>query len=336
MPKRAVCAAIAVALACLAPALAKPVQHASAVRPDNGIHPALWTVHGPKGTAYLFGSVHVLPSGIEWNSQKLLAAMRRSDTFIFEVPLDHQYQDQVDAARLQQEIEDQHGLLPPGESLRKKLPSDVVPKYDAAIADLNISPGYVDRLQPWLVATVLETAQFFRTDASAMNGVDVQVYAIASGMHKETRGFETLEQQLAILGPAEQRGGIHELERVIDQVATDSEKKEYDAMVGAWEHGDIAGIRKETDAGFANDPALRKAMLDDRTERWAQEMAPMLNEPGTYFITVGAAHLVGPKGLPTLLRNGGYKVEGPDQPSAAPALHSMMRKPAPKNAPKKK
>lgn len=298
MSKRAICAAFAVALACLGPALAKTTHHAPAAPHDNAIHPALWTVHGPKGTAYLFGSVHVLPSGIEWKSQSLLAAMKRSDTFVFEVPLDHQDQDRVEAQNVQREIMDLHGMLPPGQSLRGQLPKDMVPKYDAVIADLNISPGYIDRLQPWLAATILETAQFYRNDASAMNGVDVQVYALASNMHKETRGFETLEQQLAILGPAEQRGGVHELSRIIDEATTDTEKREYDAIVAAWEHGDVAAIARETNAGFAKeDPGLRKTLLDDRTARWAAELGPMLSEPRTYFITVGTAHLVDRKSV---------------------------------------
>jgi uncharacterized protein YbaP (TraB family) len=332
MLTRTFCAVAVVALACLAPAQARQAAHHTLpVHQDNGVHPALWTVHGHKGTAYLFGSVHVLPSGIDWKSQTLLAAMRRSDTFVFEVPFDHHDQDVAEAARIQQEIQDQHGLLPPGESLRRKLPSVMVPKYDALIANLDISPGYLDRLQPWLAASVLETAQFFRSDASALNGVDVQVYALASNMHKETRGFETFEQQLAILGPEEQRVGIHELGRIIDQATTDNEKREYDAMVAAWERGDVVAIRKETDAGFANDPALRKTMLDDRTARWATALSGSLDtEPRTFFITVGAAHLVGPKGLPELMRKAGYKVDGPLEPAPTPALDRIVRKLAPK------
>ncbi|MBV9692922.1 MAG: TraB/GumN family protein, partial [Alphaproteobacteria bacterium] len=31
----------------------------------------------------------------------------------------------------------------------------------------------------------------------------------------------------------------------------------------------------------------------------------------TYFVTVGAAHLVGPLGVPKLLRDKGFRVEGP-------------------------
>src|SRR5215472_12386658 len=245
MSNRVFCAAIAVALACLGPAYARQSSHhAPAPHRDNGIHPALWTVHGPKGTAYLFGSVHVLPSGIEWKSQTLLAAMKRSDAFVFEIPLDHQVQDVVEAQRVQKEIMDLHGLLPPGESLRGKLPKDMVPRYDAAIANLNISPGYLDRLQPWLASTVIETAEFYRADANAMNGVDVQVYAIASNLHKETRGFETLEQQLEIFGPAEQRVGIHELGRTIDEAVAGEEVQKYDSIVAAWERGDVAAIAK--------------------------------------------------------------------------------------------
>src|SRR5215467_11477144 len=94
----------------------------------------------------------------------------------------------------------------------------------------------------------------FRADAEAMNGVDVQVYAIASNMHKETRGFETLEQQLAIFGPAEQRVGIHELGRTIDEAAAGGEVQKYDAIVAAWEHGDVAQIARQTDTAFAKDP----------------------------------------------------------------------------------
>jgi uncharacterized protein YbaP (TraB family) len=282
----------------------------------------------------------VLPSGIDWKSQTLLAAMKRADTFVFEIPLDHQDQDRIEAQRVQKEIMDLHGLLPPGESLRGKLPKDMVPRYDAAIVNLNISPGYLDRLQPWLASTVIETAEFYRADANAMNGVDVQVYAIASNLHKETRGFETLEQQLAIFGPAEQRVGIHELGRTIDEVIAGAEVQKYDTIVASWEHGDVAAIARETDNAFAKDPDLRKVMLDDRTARWAVTLGPMLNEPHTYFITVGAAHLAGPNGLPALMRKAGYKVDGPVEPAPTPALDRIVNKLAPKNplknAPKKK
>src|SRR5690349_1262521 len=60
--------------------------------------PAMWTVHGPKGTAYLLGSVHALPDDIDWQTAEIKAAMKRSGTFVFEVPM--QLDDHSRTARL--------------------------------------------------------------------------------------------------------------------------------------------------------------------------------------------------------------------------------------------
>ena len=52
-------------------------------------------------------------------------------------------------------------------------------------------------------------------------------------------------------------------------------------------------------------------LLDDRNQRWVPQIEAMLKEKHIFFITVGAGHLTGPKGVPALLRKAGYKVTGP-------------------------
>src|SRR5205085_2491674 len=69
-------------------------------------HPALWVVHGRQGTAYLFGSIHVLPPHTDWKTPQLLVAMKDSDIFVFEIPLDRQAEDREEARRIQKEIMD--------------------------------------------------------------------------------------------------------------------------------------------------------------------------------------------------------------------------------------
>jgi uncharacterized protein YbaP (TraB family) len=42
-----------------------------------------------------------------------------------------------------------------------------------------------------------------------------------------------------------------------------------------------------------------------------KQITVLLDQPKTYFITVGAGHLAGPHGVPALLRAQGFKVDGP-------------------------
>lgn len=324
--QKTVLAAFAAALFAFAPASAR-THHAHARAPSaKYVTPAMFTVHGPKGTAYLFGSIHVLPPDINWKYPALMDAMKRSDTFVFEVPLDHWDQDKATAANIQKEVMDLHGLLPPGESLRHELSEDMVPRYDETLAELGISPSYVDRLQPWLAAMVLETAEF-HSDARAMNGVDVNVFAIAQSMHKQTRGLETLQDQLAIIGTQEQQYGMDQLTNTLQGTGSDPSQK-FDKILAAWERGDVDAIARDTAEELGRHPEQQKQMLDDRNTRWVAELKTMLDQPRVYFITVGAAHLAGSSGVPAQMRAAGYRVDGPSElrPSPTPALDKIVNK----------
>src|SRR3954464_13254738 len=59
----------------------------SPVPPAKVATPAMWTVHGAHGTVYMLGSIHALPKNIKWQTPQLMNALNRSDTFVFEVPM---------------------------------------------------------------------------------------------------------------------------------------------------------------------------------------------------------------------------------------------------------
>src|SRR5579863_1630584 len=92
----------------LAPAQAAPVIHA---------HPALWHVQGPKGEAYLFGSIHLLPQNIVWRRREVSAAIARANVLVFEVSTDDKAQAEM------RDLIAREGMLKPGESLRAMLPA---------------------------------------------------------------------------------------------------------------------------------------------------------------------------------------------------------------------
>ena len=171
-------------LALLAPAAAAPTVHA---------HPALWHVKGSQGEVYLMGSIHLLPENIDWRTPAIKAAISRANVFVFEVSTDEKAQTEIH--RLVSEM----GMLPPGQSLRASLEPAPRADFDAAIAQAHLPPEVVDHERPWLVSLQLLVAEGTAKHYSADAGVDHAVMAIAAKTHKQTRFFETIEQQFRLL-----------------------------------------------------------------------------------------------------------------------------------------
>ena len=86
---------------------------------------------------------------------------------------------------------------------------------------------------------------------------------------------------------------------------------ELEPMIRAWSSGDQSSLDRLINGDLDQFPQARKELLDDRNARWAPRIQAMLKEKHVFFITVGAGHLTGPKGVPALLRKAGYQVEGP-------------------------
>jgi uncharacterized protein YbaP (TraB family) len=58
-------------------------------------------------------------------------------------------------------------------------------------------------------------------------------------------------------------------------------------------------------------PAVYRTMVVQRNQRWLRVILDRLGRPGESVMVVGVGHLIGPDGLPTLLRANGIRVEGP-------------------------
>jgi uncharacterized protein YbaP (TraB family) len=285
----------------VAPAFAEdeapqPVIHAT---------PAMWVVHGPKGTAYLLGSVHALPENVQWQTPAIKAAVKRANAFVFELPMADDSRSHA-ALLLAGNI-----LLPPSVSLPSYFDAEMRGEFRAAVEHTQIEPEGLVILRPWYAARELEDAMSGKLTMHSEEGVDNKVYAMAEarGVH-DVRAFETPEFQVHVLkGDANTKNELGLLRVAMKKAATKPmvpAKK----LLEAWAAGDPAAIAAISAA--AQSPEERKAILDDRNKNWIPKIEKMLSEKRTFLITVGAAHLVGPNGVPNLLRQAGYKVDGPD------------------------
>lgn len=264
-------------------------------------HPALWTVHSAKGTAYLFGSIHLLPPNIDWHSPAVDAALKAADVFVFEAPLGAEGQAQTEA------FVRANGMLPGNEALPSLLDERARKDYREALAAAHADPATLVHMRPWLAAIVMETSALQASHYSRAGGVDLQLWDYANAQHKQIETFETIAEQLALLMPKDQKVEKEEFEAELKEVKTSSD--EIGSLVDAWCDGRIAEVARLMNKGLSTSPGAMKLLIDDRNERWAKRVDAMLAEPHTYFVTVGAGHLGGPHGLPALLKAHGYKVQ---------------------------
>lgn len=266
-------------------------------------NPAIWTVHGHGGSlAYVFGSIHLVPANLDWHSDPVMHAMQRADSFVFEVQLNDATEHAV-AAYIQD-----HGTLAPGMSLREMLSPQAKLDYDAALAQTGLRLQDIDSMRPWMASITLDMTDMMRRNYQP-GGVDKQIFSWAARTGKRLLAFENVDDQLKMLAPSGPKLEMEGFELELHDLKNAS--KTVGPLVDAWAHGDVATIERITLQEMKNYPHVQKAIFTDRNQMWVNKIGKLLSVPRTYFICVGAAHLVGPNGVPALLRKAGYQVDGP-------------------------
>lgn len=267
--------------------------------------PVIWHVKAKngRGEATLFGSLHILPANLHWVTPDILHAIQRSQVFVFEVPTD-----EPALYRLNKLIA-ANGSLPEGQSLRALLPPESQSDYDTAIATAHLSPDVTDREKPWLVSMQLDLAAITNRNYLPGAGVDYVLMSWANDHARSVRYLETIDQQVALLTPGDNDFRLADFEAGLKNY--DAGKDPAQPLIQAWSEGDVARLGQIIDSNFAGHPDTRQRLLTDRDRQWANQIENMLSDNRSFFVTLGAAHLTGPDGVPALLRKDGYTVEGP-------------------------
>lgn len=245
-------------------------------------HPAMWKVSDADTTIYLFGTIHLLPTGLDWFRGPVAQAFRRADELVTEIPA-------VDPADSQAVLL-KRGILPANQSLRDQMSPAERARFEQTLAGLGLPPAAFDRFKPWYAAVVLTTLPLNRGGYSLANGVETELAARNQALGRPRIGLETLDYQLALFDgfPAKvQRRYLFEVITALPRI-----DKDVGEMVEAWRTGDAAKLATLMNAE-EDDPAMVEALLVRRNKAWAQWIRARLDQPGTAFIAVGAGHLGG-------------------------------------------
>lgn len=284
------------------PLLAEPAaQPAIVAEPapatvEKPAHPALWKVADADTTIYLFGTIHLLPEGIDWYKGAVAQAFEKADLLVTEIP---ETPDDVSAAMLLK-----HGTLPPGQTMRAGMTDSERASYEAAMLKSGLPPTAFDRYKPWFAAVVLATLPLQREGFNLANGVEHQLDTRNKALGRDRIGLETLDYQLSIFnsfGPEVQKHYLFEVIKAEPTIKDDVAK-----MIAAWAKGDAAELAALLNAE-EEDPAMYQALLTNRNKAWAQWIGQRLDQPGTVFIAVGAGHLGGKDSVQDILAQQGHQ-----------------------------
>ncbi len=265
--------------------------------------PPVWVAHGPHATIVLFGSVHILPPGLDWEPDRLKRALAKADDLWFEIPLD-------DASSLAAtRLAARQGLQGPGESLSGELSAANRARLAKVAQSCGVSVEGLDRLRPWLAEITLSLAVYRQAGAVQEDGVERQIAALVPSSVPR-RAFETAEEQIGFFANAPLADQIASLDETLGEL--DQGAASYERLVTAWMDGDTAGIVREAlDPMITSSPGVYRSLVAARNRRWVDAIATRLQGRGEAVMVVGVGHLVGPDSVPALLRARGVSVDGP-------------------------
>lgn len=261
----------------------------------------MWKVEGPGGgVAYMLGSLHVLTP--EWYplNATINKAFGESKVLVEEIDI----AEASDPTQMMSALA--KAMLSDGRTLDKIVAPDVYVETKKRAEKAGIPMLVVDRMKPWLVAITLMAPTLQAAGFKPELGVDRHFYDRAVSSNMKRQALETLQYQL---------DRFDELSLPLQEALLKSTLTDLDTEVGnvkemaqAWAFGNVGAIEKLTLASLKEAPELYKRLLVERNNNWMPQVEGCIKEKAGCFIVVGAAHLVGPDGLPNLLEKKGYKV----------------------------
>lgn len=263
--------------------------------------PALFVVQGPAGKVYLFGTVHVLREGTQWRSPELEAAIGSSQDLYLEI---------ADAGDVVAAMKSVAAIgFDRDHPLSTKISKADVAMLDAAAKQYGLAgEAAFEPMRPWLAFMMLSALPSTHAGYTPGNGVDLQIRKEFADAGKPIHGFETFDMQAHIFADMPEATQIALLEGELKNIGKQNSATQMESLVDVWLSGDEDAMAAKLQLDkFATTPIYTQ-MLTNRNKAWAAALAELLKQPGTSFVSVGAAHLAGEYGVPALLQKMGFTV----------------------------
>jgi uncharacterized protein YbaP (TraB family) len=286
------------ALLCTATAPAQATDAAA------GPRALLWKVGSDSGTVYLFGSIHFGDQAMYPLPQKVDAAFDASRTLVVEVNAGPDQQPKLMEQMMLK------GLYPPGETMDRHVPAELLGQVRAFLTDAGMPPLAFDRFKPWLAALTVAVIEIQKLGLDPELGIDHHFLDRAARASKPILELETFEEQMDLFDSWPDDMQRLMLEKTMIEVPKMQEQMK--GLVEAWKQGDTARLESLIFESLLDTPELKPVfdkLFTERNTTMARKIEAYLAANASHFVVVGAGHLIGDTGIVEQLKRKGFAVQ---------------------------
>jgi len=265
------------------------------------------------GVLYLLGSIHFEIENAPQFSGAIEAAHARSDELVVEVDLRDAAESEASAGS------GERGFLEPPTKLADVLSPPTLERLERYLDERGLPFSLVEGMKPWYVANFLVVMELQDAGYDAAYGVDRQF--IDRSSDKPIVALETAAEQLDLLDRLPLR-----IQEITLREALNRSPK-FDLATGqlieAWRHGDERALQELVFRPIAEDADFElfyDSIFFQRNEAMARRLAELARDGKTRFAVVGAGHMLGARGIPSLLCDRGFEVRRVSGGGRAPNL----------------
>ena len=263
----------------------------------------LWKVRSKTNTIYLLGSVHLFKKEMYPLNKKIEEAFHQSDLLAVEANLNALHQLDL------QKLIEKAIYLDDADSLEKHVSKETHDLIRKKAEELGIPLELINRQKPWFLGLMFTSVGFLKLGFDPNYGIDQYFLSKAAGK-KTIVELESLDYQIDLLSNFNDHD--QELFLLMSLKDLDTFGQDIDQFLQAWSSGDAKSLEKMVTRSMTEDRRLSsiyETLIYDRNRKMVSKIEDFLKTKETYFVIVGAGHLIGGQGIVEILKAKGYTVE---------------------------
>ncbi len=262
----------------------------------------LWKVQSKAATVYVLGSIHFLKKEMYPLNESIEKAFDQSDVLVVEANLN-----EVGKVDMQKFM--RVALYPEKDSLEKHLSTETYEWVKKELPEFGLPLELANKQKPWFLALTLVSIEILKLGFDPNYGIDKHFLSKATGK-KKILELESIDSQVDLFSNlSEKEEELYLLSTLKDLKVAE---QEVNKLIEAWALGETTSMESIIMRKVKEDPRVSiiyDKLLYERNKNMVTKIEDYLKGKETYFVVVGAGHLVGNKGIIELLKGKGYLIE---------------------------